>query len=99
MKRTQRDKPQRKRKTQSRFFSAIAAFSAIVVIGALAWFFSSSSSPLTSASCRGCNVLLITIDTLRVDRVGAFGGPPGLTPNLDRLAADGVRFTRTYSSV
>ena len=53
---------------------------------------------LGSAACRGCNVLLITIDTLRTDRVGAFGGRPGLTPNLDRLAADGVRFTRAYSA-
>jgi len=53
---------------------------------------------LVSAACRGCNILLITIDTLRTDRVGAFGGRPGLTPTLDRLAADGVRFTRAYSA-
>jgi choline-sulfatase len=49
--------------------------------------------------CRGCNVLLITIDTLRLDRVGAFGGPFGLTPTLDRLAAGGVRYTRAFSHV
>lgn len=36
------------------------------------------------------SVLLITVDTLRRDAVGAYGGPP--TPNLDRLAASGVRF-------
>src|SRR6266542_5413623 len=50
------------------------------------------------AACRDCNVLLITIDTLRADRVGAFGGPAGLTPNLDKLAAEGLRLTRAYSS-
>ncbi len=33
-------------------------------------------------------VILITIDTLRSDVVGALGGPAGLTPNLDRLAAE-----------
>src|SRR5262245_26554135 len=49
-------------------------------------------------ACAGCNVLLITIDTLRSDRVGAFGGPAGLTPTLDRLAAGGLRFTRAYSA-
>ena len=49
-------------------------------------------------ACSGCNVLLITIDTLRSDRVGAFGGPANLTPTLDRLAASGLRFTRAYSS-
>jgi arylsulfatase A-like enzyme/Tfp pilus assembly protein PilF len=50
------------------------------------------------ATCAGCNVLLITIDTLRSDRVGAFGGPTGLTPTLDRLAAQGLRLTRAYSA-
>ena len=45
------------------------------------------------------NVLLITIDTLRRDRVGAFGGRGGLTPTLDRLAANGIRYDRTYSHV
>src|SRR3954467_8881215 len=37
------------------------------------------------------NVLLITIDTLRADALGAYGGPAA-TPALDRLAAEGVRF-------
>ena len=30
--------------------------------------------------------------------MGAFGGPPGLTPNLDRLASGGLRLTRAYSA-
>lgn len=33
-------------------------------------------------------VVLITIDTLRADHVGALGGPSGLTPHLDRLASE-----------
>ena len=37
------------------------------------------------------NVLLITIDTLRADALGCYGGPAA-TPALDRLAAEGVRF-------
>ncbi|HZP48171.1 MAG TPA: sulfatase-like hydrolase/transferase [Vicinamibacterales bacterium] len=48
--------------------------------------------------CRGCNVLLVTIDTLRLDRVGAFGSTRGLTPTLDRLASSGLRVTRAYAS-
>jgi arylsulfatase A-like enzyme/tetratricopeptide (TPR) repeat protein len=48
---------------------------------------------------RGANVLLVTVDTLRRDRVGAFGDRPGLTPALDRLAAEGVRYTRAFSHV
>lgn len=31
-------------------------------------------------------ILLFTVEGLRADAVGALGGPPGLTPNLDRLA-------------
>ena len=37
------------------------------------------------------NVLLITIDTLRADALGCYGGPAA-TPALDRLAAQGIRF-------
>ncbi|MEA2604431.1 MAG: choline-sulfatase [Acidobacteriota bacterium] len=37
------------------------------------------------------NVLIITIDTLRADHVGAYGYGPARTPSLDRLAREGVR--------
>jgi arylsulfatase A-like enzyme/Tfp pilus assembly protein PilF len=40
------------------------------------------------------NVLLITIDTLRADRIGA-----GVAPAIDRLAASGVRFTAARTAV
>jgi arylsulfatase A-like enzyme len=45
------------------------------------------------ASGRAPNVVLITIDTLRADRVGR-----GLTPAIDGLAARGVRFTNARSA-
>lgn len=38
------------------------------------------------------NVLLITIDTLRADALGAYGNTTASTPLLDRLAGGGVRF-------
>jgi arylsulfatase A-like enzyme/cytochrome c-type biogenesis protein CcmH/NrfG len=38
------------------------------------------------------NVLLVTIDTLRADRVGCYGHASASTPVLDALAARGVRF-------
>ena len=44
------------------------------------------------------SVVLVTIDTLRADRVGAFGGPAGLTPNFDRLAAAGASFQAAWSA-
>jgi len=36
------------------------------------------------------NLLFVTIDTLRADRVGAYGYTKGATPALDRLAREGV---------
>ena len=41
--------------------------------------------------------LLITIDTLRADAVGAYGQPGGVTPWIDRLAAAGTRFTNAHA--
>lgn len=43
------------------------------------------------------NVVLITIDTLRADRLGAYGHKAARTPHLDRLAAEGLLFKRAYS--
>ena len=40
------------------------------------------------------NVVLITCDQLRGDSLGCYGHPIVETPNLDHLAAEGVRFTR-----
>jgi choline-sulfatase len=36
------------------------------------------------------NLLLVTIDTLRADRLGCYGSRDVATPNLDRLAAEGA---------
>ena len=51
-----------------------------------------------SGSLRGANVLLVTIDTLRQDRVGAYDHRSALTPTIDRLAAGGVRFAHAYTT-
>ena len=40
----------------------------------------------------GMNLLLVMIDTLRADVVGAYGDDGGLTPNLDALAGRAARF-------
>src|ERR1039458_7557101 len=43
------------------------------------------------------NVILITLDTTRADRMGFLGSKLGLTPNLDALARDSAVFTRAYA--
>ncbi len=44
------------------------------------------------------NVLLVTLDTTRADHLGCYGNETIETPNLDRLAAEGVRFEWAFSS-
>ncbi|MDH3214474.1 MAG: sulfatase [Myxococcales bacterium] len=43
------------------------------------------------------NIVLIIIDTLRADRVGAYGFPAPTTPELDEFARRGVRFERVLT--
>src|SRR5205809_7413191 len=43
------------------------------------------------------NIILITLDTTRADRMGFLGSQRGLTPNLDELARHSVVFTRAYA--
>ena len=51
-------------------------------------------------AARRPNVLLVTIDTLRADRVGCYGyAPRPSTPALDGLAARGVRFATAVAHV
>jgi arylsulfatase A-like enzyme/Tfp pilus assembly protein PilF len=46
----------------------------------------------------GSNLLLITLDTTRADRIGAYGDSRAATPAIDRLAREGVRFERAYTA-
>jgi len=43
------------------------------------------------------NVLLVMVDTLRADRLGAYGHADAKTPSIDGLATDGVRYAHTFS--
>src|SRR4051812_13498183 len=45
------------------------------------------------------NVILITLDTVRADRMGFLSATSRLTPNLDVLARQSVVFSRAYSQV
>jgi arylsulfatase A-like enzyme/Tfp pilus assembly protein PilF len=58
-----------------------------------------TATPIASGALRGANVLLVTIDTLRADYVGAYGSARGATPALDRFAAEGLRFDTVYAHV
>jgi arylsulfatase A-like enzyme len=45
------------------------------------------------------SVLLVTLDTLRVDHVGAYGGPADAMPALDALAREGLVHERAYTTM
>jgi arylsulfatase A-like enzyme len=49
------------------------------------------------ASPTAPNVLLLLVDTLRADRLGAYGAVPSPSPTLDRLAGDGLVFEEVAS--
>jgi len=49
------------------------------------------------AGVANLNLLLITLDTTRADRLGPYGSTAVRTPNLDRLARQGVVFENTWS--
>lgn len=45
------------------------------------------------------NLLFITLDTVRADHLSAYGYDRQTSPTLDRLAAEGTRFTQAYSHI
>ena len=58
---------------------------------------SAPERPSLSGAAQGWNVLLLSVDTLRADRLGAYGYKPGRpgpenSPQMDRLIGEGVRF-------
>jgi len=66
-----------------------------LVIGAL---LTSSASAASSAAGSRPNIIIIFCDDLGWGDLGCYGHPTIRTPNLDRLAAQGLRFTSFYST-
>jgi arylsulfatase A-like enzyme len=56
---------------------------------------SSSCSPQLSRKSSS-NIVLVIIDSLRKDHIGAYGNPWIKTPNMDALSKESLRFTRAY---
>ncbi len=48
-------------------------------------------------SARKPNIVLITLDSVRSDRMGFLGARNGLTPNLDGIARQGIVFAQAYA--
>src|SRR5579884_1617910 len=55
------------------------------------------TSPLQAQAARKPNILLILADDLGYGDLGCYGQKKIKTPNIDRLAAEGMRFTQAYA--
>ena len=56
-----------------------------------------SGSAINAAESARPNIIFILADDLGFNQLGCYGETPILTPNLDRLASRGIRFTQAYS--
>jgi arylsulfatase A-like enzyme len=71
-----------------------------------AWCWMAAALPLAASAMLGCRhretaprrVVLVGIDTLRADHLGAYGYSRSTSPRIDQLASRGVQFDRAYST-
>jgi arylsulfatase A-like enzyme len=78
---------------RSRYLALAAGVLGVFVAGLLVlWLLRGGGGARFRGDTAGANVLLITVDTLRADRLGAYGNPEASTPVIDALAARGARF-------
>jgi choline-sulfatase len=61
------------------------------------WMRSGSTTGGSALARARDNILLVTIDTMRADRLGAYGYARARTRHLDKLASEGVRFEWAFS--
>jgi arylsulfatase A-like enzyme/tetratricopeptide (TPR) repeat protein len=81
-----------------RVFGPVAAGAAAVAGAAVILYFAVlKPKPVLVLRDETLNVLLVTLDTTRADRVGCYGYAKARTPNLDALARNGVRFANAYA--
>lgn len=72
-----------------------ASVALLLAGGAAAWW---QWGALVQPGRSRLNVVLITLDTLRADHLGAYGSKDVRTPNLDQLARDGVVFEQAMTT-
>jgi arylsulfatase A-like enzyme/tetratricopeptide (TPR) repeat protein len=79
--------------TGNRFPISLAAVAVLALAAAAWWAFGAGQARPQPPR----NLLLITVDTLRADALGAYGNTTAATPWLDRLASSGVRFDNAHA--
>lgn len=78
---------------------AVAGLLALVCIPSISWLKEHRAlSQLPPATPGSPNVLVIVVDTLRADHLSAYGYSRPTSPNIDRLAREGVMFDNAIST-
>jgi len=86
------------------FLARVLAAAVMVCSGGVAFYAATQrfwSGPVEANSippAHGPNIILITLDTTRADHLSAYGYSRATTPNLDRLAGQGVLFENAIAS-
>lgn len=83
----------RRSKRLLKYFSLFVAL--IVVAGCGVYYYWKSHSEATCTN--DCNVLLISVDSMRADHMGAYGYKRNTTPNFDMLTQRGTLFKNYFS--
>lgn len=68
----------------------------IVILLGIALLIRLKTQVLNLKEAPSLNIILITLDTTRADHLGCYGYKKARTPNLDRLAEEGIRFSNAY---
>lgn len=85
---------------RARLLGSVVAIAVLAVLVALALRSGRAPEPAPAETfvsagpldCSGCNLLVVSIDTLRADRLGSYGYARETSPNLDALAAQSLVF-------
>ncbi len=81
------------------YFILIAAIPVLAIsVVSFAGMFSGPERPAEYA-CTGCNIVIITVDTLRADHVSASGYFEETTPAIDSAASRGIYFSNAFSQI
>jgi arylsulfatase A-like enzyme len=72
---------------------------ALLVLAGIGWWFSRDALRARRAHRRAPRIVLVTLDTLHVDHTGPYNPAVETTPNLDRIAREGVVFEHAYAPV
>src|SRR3712207_9056432 len=89
-----------RRFTRKRFLQAAGAGAGLALLGAAGCspndFLPDLPNKIRNLGGENANVVLVILDSLRKDHLGAYGNDWIKTPNLDALAKESLRFTRPY---